>query len=209
MANKFTYQTLRDSTTDVVIKLTGTFDGSTQELNTSRIEANTLYGALDVDSVPLYSRLSVSNTALPYYNLQMTSIEYIVNLPLGAAAVELFWSGGGTTTEQQYANSATILHMTCSGTYGGVNMVSIPNNATNPNGNLGISTTGSNTNSSYTLICSFRKDNAMYQRGQFSDGAAFNYGIVEPIISYFWLDLMSDGNIEDLMLLDGNINLNF
>ena len=46
MANKFTYQVLRDTTTEAVIKLTGTFDGSSNELNVSRITANTLYGAL-------------------------------------------------------------------------------------------------------------------------------------------------------------------
>ena len=46
MANKYTYQVLRDTTTEAVIKLTGTFDGSSNELNVSRITANTLYGAL-------------------------------------------------------------------------------------------------------------------------------------------------------------------
>lgn len=175
--NKFTTQTLRDSTTDVIIKLTGSFDSATQELNTSRISANTMYGALDANSVPLYSGLSKSNTALPYYNLQLTNVEYFVNMPQGAGAVELFWTGGGANAAQQYANSATIFHLNYAGTYGGENMVSIPNNATNPNGNLGIATTGAAANCSYTIICSFRKDNAMYQRGQFNDPAAFSYGI--------------------------------
>ena len=40
MANKFTYQVLRDTTTDTVIKLTGVFDGSGQEINNTRIQAN-------------------------------------------------------------------------------------------------------------------------------------------------------------------------
>ena len=177
MANKFTYQTLRDSTTDVVIKLTGTFDSTTQEQNNTRISANSFYGALDANSVPLYSGLSKSNTALPYYNLQLTNLAYFVNMPQGSGAVEIFWNGGGTTAAQQYANSATIFHLNYDGAYGGDNMVSIPNNAINPKGDLGIYTTGAVANSSYTLICSFRKDNAMYQRGQFSDPAAFNHGI--------------------------------
>jgi len=42
MANKFTYQVLRDTQTDSVIKITGAFDGSGQEANGSRIQANTL-----------------------------------------------------------------------------------------------------------------------------------------------------------------------
>ena len=47
MANKYTTQVLRDTTTDAVIKITGTFDGTTgNELNTQRIQANTLANAL-------------------------------------------------------------------------------------------------------------------------------------------------------------------
>ena len=46
MANKFTYQTLRDTQTDSVIKITGAFDGSAQESNGSRIAANTLSFAI-------------------------------------------------------------------------------------------------------------------------------------------------------------------
>jgi hypothetical protein len=47
---------------------------------------------------------------------------------------------------------------------------------TQGNGDLGISTTGATGNSAYTLIVTLRKNNSMYQRGQFSDPAAFNYG---------------------------------
>ena len=44
------------------------------------------------------------------------------------------------------------------------------------NGDLGIQTTGATANASYTLIVTVRKNNAMYQRGQFNEPAAFNYG---------------------------------
>ena len=54
-------------------------------------------------------------------------------------------------------------------------MVSIPNNATNPTGDIGIVTNGLVANCAYTLFVELRKDNAMYQRGQFNDAAAFNY----------------------------------
>jgi len=46
MANRFSYQVLKDDTQTAVIKLTGAFDGSGQESNVARIQANTLYGAL-------------------------------------------------------------------------------------------------------------------------------------------------------------------
>ena len=186
MPNKFTYQILRDTVTDSVIKLTGTFDGASgQEANGSRISANTLYGALDANGVPLYTSLSVSNTALSYYDLQLTGLKYYVNFsttsPLGS--VEVYWNGAGKTQAAQYANSATVFHLNDSGEFGlGEQLPSILNNsglgvaANVGNGDLGVATQGAAANSAYTLIIAFRKNNAQYQRGQFNDPAAFNYG---------------------------------
>jgi hypothetical protein len=179
MSNKFTYQILRDTTTDTVIKLTGTFDGTGNEANNQRIQANTLYGALDANSVPLRSSLSVSNTALGYYNLQMTGLKYYVNFPATTplGSVEIFWNGGGTNAALQYANSATIFHLNESGEFGlGEQLPAIMNNAVGGNGDIGVYTQGGTANAAYTLIISLRKDNAQYQRGQFNDPAAFNYG---------------------------------
>ena len=172
MANKFTYQVLRDTTTECVIKLTGQFDGTTQEANNAKIVANTLYGALDANSVPLRSGLSVSNTPLPYYNLQLTSAQYFVSMGTSTppGSVELFWAGDTT------ANNATIFYLNGNGEFGSQQQPAILNNASKPNGNLGINTYGATANTAYTIIISLRKDNAMYQRGQFNDPAAFNYG---------------------------------
>ena len=183
MSNKFTYQTLRDTNTELIVKLTGVFDGSGQEANNSRISANTLFGALDANSVPLRSSLSVSNTPLNYYDLQMTGLKYYVNMPTsntgtGLGTVEVFWNGGGSTSALQYANSATIFHLSSSSDYGnGEQLPSIPNNANNlPLGDIGVYTNGAQANCSYTIIVSLRKNNSMYQRGQINDPAAFNYG---------------------------------
>jgi hypothetical protein len=190
MANKFTIQTLRDTTTDSVIKLTGVFDSNSQEANNIRIQANTLYGALDANGVPMYSGLSKSNTALPFYDLQLTGVAYFVNMTIGTGTVEIFWNGNGATPALQYANSATIFHLNQSGEYGGSGsqLPAIYNNAPNilytsnvtaantSKGDIGVYTSGAGANSSYTLILSFRKNNAHYQRGQFNDPAAFNFG---------------------------------
>jgi len=46
----------------------------------------------------------------------------------------------------------------------------------NNNGDIAICTRGQTANASYTIILELRKDNAHYQRGQFNDPAAFNYG---------------------------------
>lgn len=178
MANKFTYQVLRDTTTDTVIKLTGTFDGSGQEANGARIAANTLSGALDANGVLLRTSASLSNTALSYYELQLTGLKYYVNFPVSAplGSVEVYWNGAGSSYSAQYANSATIFYLQGQGEFGlGEQLPAIYNNSNAGNGDVGVTTIGAIANSAYTLILSFRKNNAMYQRGQFNDPAAFNY----------------------------------
>ena len=188
MSNKFTYQVLRDTQTDSVIKLTGVFDGTSgQESNLSRIQANTLSNALATNSYLLANATSqFANTPLPYYDLQITGVKYYVNFPTSSVGgVEIFWSGNNATGSfaSGYANSATIFHLNLQGEFGlGEQLPSILNNSgdgiranTIGNGDIGIQTTGGTANSAYTLIISLRKNNSMYQRGQFNDPAAFNY----------------------------------
>jgi hypothetical protein len=185
MANKFTYQILRDTTTDAVIKLTGTFDGSAQEANNTRIQANTLANALATNGyLVANTQGGASNTTLSYYDLQLTGLKAIVNMPTsntagGMGAVEVFWNGGGANAALQYANSSTIFHLSASSDFGnGEQLPSIPNNAVgSPLGDIGIYTQGAQAACSYTLVLSLRKNNAMYQRGQLNDPAAFNAGI--------------------------------
>jgi hypothetical protein len=172
MANIFTYQVIKDTTEHAVIKLTGRFDGTNgQEDNASRIAANTLYGALDANSVPLRTALSVSNTALPYYGLSVNRLWYDT-LNSTNADVEVFWSS---------ANNETLMLLSGNGEYDGAgNWVTLPNSEVGTpgcNGNIGIRTRGMGANNSYTIVLELRKDNHHYQRGQFNDPAAFNFGI--------------------------------
>ena len=169
MANIYTYQVLRDTTEKTVIKLTANFDGSGQETNNYRIQANTLYGALDANGVPLYSALSVSNTALPFYGLSVSRIGYnIASQQKGY--VELTWTAANT------AQSVPIMNMDLCGEYSeDQGVVSLKNNAPNPTGDIGVYTYGLGANCAYTLFVELRKDNQYYQRGQFNDPAAFNY----------------------------------
>jgi len=180
MANKYTYQILRDTTTDAVIKLTGTFDGSGNEANNQRIQANTLYGALANNGYLVANNQGgAANTTLGYYNIQVTGLKYFINFPATSplGSVEIFWNGGGATAAAQYANSATIAHLNSQGDFGnGEQLPSIPNNGSGGNGDIGIYTLGATANAAYTMIISIRKDNAQYQRGQLNDPAAFNYG---------------------------------
>ena len=169
MANLYTYQVLRDTTEKTVIKLTANFDGSGQESNNYRIQANTLYGALDANGVPLYSALSVSNTTLPFYGLSVSRIGYnIASQQKGY--VELTWTAANT------AQSVPIMNMDLCGEYSeDQGVVSLKNNAPNPTGDIGVYTYGLGANCAYTLFIELRKDNQYYQRGQFNDPAAFNY----------------------------------
>ena len=173
MANQFTYQVLKDTNQKAVIKLTGFFDGASgDESNVARIAANTLYGALDANNVPLRSSLSLSNTAQSYYGLSIDKIWFEANFA-GTGHARLFWNA--TTAK-------TIIGVTGQGVGAyndNGNWVTIPNNAAGTAGcigDIGIQTYGATANSTYNVIVELRKDNANYDRGQFEDPAAFNFG---------------------------------
>jgi hypothetical protein len=168
MANAFTYQVIKDTTEHAVIKLTGKFDGSGQEDNASRIQANTLYGALNANTIP--GLLSSGGSALPFYGLNVYRCWYdAVNS--NSADLELYWNA---------QNQTTLFFLSGNSEYDGAgNWVTIPNSAkgtTGCNGDIGLRTRGFAANNSYTIVIELRKDNQYYQRGQLNDPAAFNYG---------------------------------
>ena len=166
MANSFTYQVMKDTTEHVVIKLTASFDGTGQESNAVRIQANTLYGALDSSKANLLSS-SANTGALSYYGLGTYRVWYDC---AAGGDVQLFWNA---------ATPLPMIIMNGNGEYDGAgNWITIPNNTagtTGSKGDIGIVTRGMAANDSYTIILELRKDNAHYQRGQFNDPAAFNY----------------------------------
>lgn len=168
MSNVFSYQVMKDTTEHTVIKLTGLFDGASgDESNTARIQANSLYGALDSSRANLLSS-SANTGALPYYNLLLSRVWY--DTPANNSDVELYWTAD---------IPKTIFHLNGNGEYGSSgNWITIPNSTkgtANSTGDIGITTRGMGVNSSYTIIIELRKDNYDYQRGQFNEPAAFNY----------------------------------
>lgn len=166
MANSFTYQVIKDTTEHVVIKLTASFDGSGQESNTSRIQANSLYGALNANATP--GLLSSGGSALAYYGLALNRLWYDCG---SGGDVQLFWKAN---------TNIPLIIMNGNGEYDGMgNWTTIPNNAKGTagcNGDIGVITRGMAANDSYTMVVELRKENEYYQRGQFNDPAAFNYG---------------------------------
>jgi hypothetical protein len=166
MANAFTYQVIKDTTEHVIIKLTASFDGSGQESNNARIAANTLYGALNANTTP--GLLSSGGSAKSYYGLTLHRLWYDC---AAGGDVQLFWKAD---------TNIPLVIMNGNGEYDGAgNWTTIPNNAKGTsgcNGDIGILTRGMAANDSYTIIVELRKENEYYQRGQFNDPAAFNYG---------------------------------
>ena len=167
MANAYTYQVIKDTTEHTVIKLTGSFDGTGQESNAVRIQANTLYGALDSSKGNLL--VSAANTgALSYYGLALNRLWYDC---AAGGDVQLYWNA---------ASPEPLMIMNGNGEFDGMgNWTTIPNSTvgeTGSKGDIGIVTRGMAANDSYTMVIELRKDNAHYQRGQFNDPAAFNYG---------------------------------
>jgi hypothetical protein len=167
MANTLGYQVIKDTTEHAVIKLTGFFDGTGQENDPDRIQANTLYGALDSSKANLLS--STANTGpLSFYGLAVNRMWYDCDT---TGQVSLFWNADTVSY---------IYHLNGNGEYDGSgNWTTIPNQAKGTagcKGDIGIITRGMVANSCYTIILELRKDNEHYQRGQFNDPAAFNYG---------------------------------
>ena len=167
MANSFSYQVIKDTTEHTVVKLTGSFDGTGQESNAVRIQANTLYGAMDTSKANLLS--STANTgALGFYGLSLYRLWY------DCAA------GGDVTLSWNASTPLPLFVMNGNGEYDYAgNWVKIPNNAKGTSGckgDIAVRTRGMAANDSYTMILELRKDNEHYQRGQFNDPAAFNYG---------------------------------
>jgi hypothetical protein len=169
MANIYSSQILKDDTQHVVVKWTAKFDGTGQEANSVRLQANTLAGALATNGYLIANNQGgAANTSLPYHGLSIFRLWYDTST---TGDVEISWTA---TTP----NTAFMLNS--NGEYDGAgNWITIPNStigAAGSNGNIGITTRGMVANDSYTIIAELRKHNEYYQRGQFNDPAAFNYG---------------------------------
>jgi hypothetical protein len=168
MANIYTYQTIKDTTEHVIIKLTAKFDGTGQEDDHYRIKANSLAGALATNGYPVVNTAGyIANTALSYYGLTLHRMWYDCAT---TGDVNLFWHANAT---------APIFMLNGNGEYDGAgNWVTISNNTkgtAGSSGDIGIQTRGMVANDSYTIILDLRKENEYYSRGQFRDPAAFNY----------------------------------
>jgi hypothetical protein len=158
----FTYQVLKDTNKISVIKLTGRFTDTTNEANNIRINANTLFGALDANN----NLLVTGNTAKPYYGTNAYRMWYSTSPNI---VVNVNWDGNV---------SNPILLISGNGEYNNQsNLPPISNPLDNSaNGNIGITTYSVTANSSYSIVLELHKDAAYYNAGQLTEPSSFNYG---------------------------------
>lgn len=178
MANQYQYQVLKDSNQKATIRLTANFDGTGDESNAARIQANTLAFALDNTGANLMSSPANSGVFMPYYGLGVEKIFWSGSAPSPSATIRLFWFANTVSS----TNTKTIANLGVG--YGAYNDNGNWPTMSNPtagdpksNGDIGVVTSGYNAaNSSYTIILELRKDNNHYDRGSLRDPAAFNRG---------------------------------
>lgn len=162
MAN-FTYEILKDTTKQTVIKITG-IDLTSDESSPSKIVANSLYRALDVNN----NLLVTGNTAKPFYGLSVYRIWYDIGFKDNNAIAYLTWKD---------ANNTPIISMSGCGEYNtSGNWIAIRNPMNSgATGDIGFFTKNV-VSGSYSVIIELHKDNNYYDAGQLIEPNAFNYG---------------------------------
>lgn len=157
----FTYEKIIDTNKKSIIKLTGFFTDDINENNSSRIQASSLNGALDI-----YGEfLTPEKTPLPYYELSIYKCWYNIDVN---GYIILYWKNDVNTP---------ILILNGSGEYNlngsCIPIVNSPEN--NSNGDIGIQSVSCINNNTYTIILELHKNNKYYNAGQLNDPNAFIY----------------------------------
>lgn len=178
MANIFTEQRLVDTQDKAVIKLTGRFDGNTQD-NNVRVDVSTLAYALNANGY-----IMTSNTdPKALYRTFVTSIMYDVNIANGYLAIQWQGSEGDNTanTDMYVLHSGQHSLLVDDTRYASVidNPTAIADPA-NTNGDIIFTTVGADANDSYSVILVLKKDARDYDKGQSADPVAFNRGPAAP-----------------------------
>jgi hypothetical protein len=166
MATSNSQQILIDTTKRTVIKRVGIFDSAGgNEVETVIIDPRTLSGCLNANGA-LYQ---TGNTLPAGFGANAFTIKRIVyNVDQEIGHLQMKWQGDTTKT-------IVALGVGAGDTNPNDNLPAIWNNATNPSGNVTITTVGTTGNAAYTLIIELHKNGTYFSSGQFTDPAAFNY----------------------------------
>ena len=152
MADTVTSQTLRDTASHWAIKLTNASDG-TGETDVVKVSANNL----------------VASSGGGTQRLTINKIFWSVASGTSATMsprVTLKWKGASSNTDIVTLTGSGYWDLTTSG------QCPLVNNATNPNGDILLSTTGFTANAAYTVILEGKKTAGYSSRETTDDGSA-------------------------------------
>jgi hypothetical protein len=161
MANANQIAKLVDSNKFAQFKLTGTFDGTGQEINTIKIDVSSLALALNVNN-----KIMTSNTDIKSkYNVYVTRVFYSSSVT-GWVKLHYDNNGGGDGTILVVGPGQATLDIP--------GFIGPNRDIANSNGDICITTQGALANNGYTFIVELRKDARDYDQGQTSDPQSFN-----------------------------------
>lgn len=174
MSNIANTQILLDTNRKTIIKLTGEFDGTGQEVSNVKINGANLKFALGQNNNAYLSNNGIATNGLAPGQLRKTNYDYSISrinyiVSANSGYVKLSWDGTNAATIADLAQGQGDINYQ-------QNMAVIQNNASTPNGNVSLTTFGFGANSSYTIIMELHKSANDYSFGQLQSPADFNYG---------------------------------
>jgi hypothetical protein len=161
MANVLKGHRIIDSNKRTLIKYVFLSDG-TAVANATLVDASSLQFALNTSGLIMSSNVNPRST----YN---TTIKRIFGSAKANSYVALQWEGASNTEIVTFGNGTFDYDFQSMGD-GAI----IPNNETNPTGDILFTINGNKMNDSFTLFIDLKKDNNDYDAGQTADPYAFN-----------------------------------
>ena len=161
MANILKGHRIIDSTRRKLVKYVFISDG-TAVANTTLLDASSLQFALNSTGQIMSSNVNPRS-------MYRTSIKRIFGTAKANSYISLQWEGASNTEIVTFGDGSFDYDFQSMGD-GAV----IPNNETNPTGDILFSVNGNKVNDTFTLFIDLKKDNNDYDAGQTADPYAFN-----------------------------------
>jgi len=161
MANILKGHRIIDSTRRTLVKYVFISDG-TAVANTTLLDASSLQFALNSTGQIMSSNVNPRS-------MYRTSIKRIFGSAKANSYISLQWEGASNTEIVTFGNGSFDYDFQSMG-----DGATIPNNETNPTGDILFSVNGNKVNDTFTLFIDLKKDNNDYDAGQTADPYAFN-----------------------------------
>lgn len=161
MANVLKGHRIIDSNKRTLIKYVFLSDG-TAVANATLVDASSLQFALNTSGLIMSSNVNPRST-------YRTTIKRIFGSAKANSYISLQWEGASNSEIVTITNGSFDYDFQSMG-----DGATIPNNETNPTGDILFSINGNKVNDTFTLFIDLRKDNNDYDAGQTADPYAFN-----------------------------------